>query len=106
LRHVPPLFGATNVFYRRENFYVQLGSRYNGAIAFNDLAPSEQAKTHIYPTEGSLAWYTLDTKLSYEMKTFAVQAGCDNILDRFYWAYSSGISAPGRNWYLSLKFKI
>ncbi len=105
LRHVPPLFGSSNLFFRQKNFYIQLGSQYNGMIAFSDLAPSERSKTHIYTDEGSLSWWTLNAKLSYEFKTFAVQAGCDNILDRFYWPYSSGIAAPGRNIYTAVKFK-
>lgn len=106
LRHVPPIFGFTNLFFQRKNLYTQLGLRYNGGIAFEDLAPDEQSKTHLYTPEGALSWWTLNAKISYEKKTFAVQAGCDNILDRFYWASSSGIAAPGRNIYISLKFKI
>lgn len=106
LRHVPPVFGSSNVFFRKENFFAQMGVNFNGAIAYEDLAPSEQTKTHLYTPDGSLAWWTLNAKVSYEMKTFAVQAGCDNVLDSFYWTYSSGIAAPGRNIYVALKFKI
>jgi len=36
-------------------------------------------------------------------KTFSVNAGVENITDQRYRLYSSGISAPGRNYVLSFR---
>ncbi|MGM0667666.1 MAG: hypothetical protein ACQETA_10125, partial [Bacteroidota bacterium] len=52
----------------------------------------------------SPAWCTLNIKAIYELTDmFAISAGVENITDRRYRPYSSGISAPGRNFILSLR---
>lgn len=107
LRHAAPLFGSTSVAYQSERFKTEFLIRYNGAIAFKDLAPSEQNKTHIYTKDGTLAWYTLNLLGSYQINEYLfVTGGLENILDAFYWPYSSGIAAPGRNFVISLRARL
>jgi hemoglobin/transferrin/lactoferrin receptor protein len=104
LRHAAPLFGSSRLTYRGNRLKAQLLLRYNGGIALEELAPSEQNKPHLYTTKGSLAWHALDLTGSYQLNDFLLfSGGIENILDRFYWAYSSGIAAPGRNLVLSLR---
>jgi hemoglobin/transferrin/lactoferrin receptor protein len=104
LRHAAPLFGSTALRYQSERFRAELLVRYNGAIAFEDLAPSEQNKPQIYTEDGALAWYTINLLGSYQINDFLVlNGGMENILDTFYWPYSSGIAAPGRNFIISLR---
>ena len=103
LRHVTPLFGSSNLTFQKSKFKSVLGIAYSGAIQFEDLAPSEQAKTHLYTEDGALAWWTLNLKASYRWKQVMVNAGIQNILDKHYRSYSSGISAAGRNVYASLR---
>lgn len=104
LRHTPPYFGRTGIKYLYKKLKIELFSEYSGAKRFEDLAPSEQTKTDIYTEDGSLGWYTINLRSSYQFnKTFSLTGGLDNILDKHYRTYSSGISAPGRNVILSLK---
>ena len=104
LRHAAPLFGSTSINYQAEKFRAEFLLRYNGSIAYEDLAPSEQNKSHIYTEDGSLAWYTLNLLGSYQINEYLlVNGGIENILDTFYWPYSSGIAAPGRNFVISLR---
>jgi hemoglobin/transferrin/lactoferrin receptor protein len=72
------------------------------------MAPSEQAKTHLYAPDGSSpAWFTLNIKASYQVnQQVQVNLGLENILDTHYRPYSSGISAPGRNIIFALKANI
>lgn len=101
LRHVPPSFGnsALNFMYKR--FRAQFFANYSGGISFNDLAPSEQGKTNQYSPDGAEAWYTLNFRGSVNIDVLTLTAGVDNILDRFYMPYSSGIPGAGRNYYIS-----
>lgn len=104
LRHAAPLFGTTTLQYEAEKFRADLQIRYNGGIAFENLAPSEQNKPHIYTEDGTLPWYTLNLLGSYQINDYLMlSGGLENILDTFYWPYSSGIPAPGRNFVISLR---
>ncbi|WPP49522.1 TonB-dependent receptor plug domain-containing protein [Catalinimonas niigatensis] len=104
LRHAAPLFGSTRLSYREGKFRGEFSVRYNGAIAYEDLAPSEQNKPYLYTEDGALAWYTLNLIGNYQFNEYLqFSGGMENILDRHYWPYSSGIAAPGRNLIVSLR---
>jgi hemoglobin/transferrin/lactoferrin receptor protein len=82
---------------------------YQGEIRSERLAIEERAKREIYAQDAqglsyAPAWQTLNLKFSYAVTSWAsVQAGVENMLDRRYRPYSSGISAAGRNLTLSLR---
>jgi len=98
LRHVAPLFGKSGLTYKAEKIKVELYSEFNGEKEIEDFSPSEQNKPHIYTEDGSPAWATLNTKASYQInESLRLNAGIENIFDKHYRPYSSGISAPGRN---------
>ncbi|MEO0331105.1 MAG: TonB-dependent receptor [Bacteroidota bacterium] len=104
LRHVTPWFGRTSLSYQQNKWRGEFFVRYNGSVAWEDLAPSEQSKPHIYTEDGALAWYTLNLVGSYEIiPELTLQAGVENILDEHYRPYSSGISAPGANVIVALR---
>ncbi|MFA8342878.1 MAG: TonB-dependent receptor domain-containing protein [Rhodothermaceae bacterium] len=109
LRHVAPLFGSTHLIYQVKNLKADLYAVYNGEISYEDLAPSEQSKTHMYATDGngnpySPSWVTFNLKTSYLVsKNLQLTGGIENIFDKRYRPYSSGIVAPGRNFVFSLK---
>jgi hemoglobin/transferrin/lactoferrin receptor protein len=98
LRHVPPAFGSTGIMYFYKNMKFEFFSHYSGGIAFNDLAPEEQGKSHLYSPAGAEPWFTLNFRYGIKFRMgVEIYAGVNNILDRFYIPYSSGIAAPGRN---------
>ncbi len=106
LRHTTPLFGKASVVYARNNLKGELFVRFNGKRKFEDLPPSERNKTHLYTSEGSLAWFTLNLRAQYQLNNHLMfNAAVENILDHHYRTYSSGISAPGRNFVVSLRAK-
>lgn len=106
LRHTPPVFGRTSVGWNPGILNILAYAEYNGWKRWDDLAPSEQGKPHLYTEDGSPAWYTLNIKVSAEISPdIYLSTGLENILDRHYRPYSSGISAPGRNFILSLRAK-
>ncbi len=109
LRHAPPLFGSTYVNFETDRLRVSLYAQYNGEIAYEDLAPSEQAKPHIYAVDDNgnpyaPAWFTFNLKASYQLnQILQLNAGLENITDQRYRPYSSGIVASGRNLILALR---
>lgn len=104
LNHIPPLFGSFFVNYTPDRLRVEASVNFNAAKKWDDLDPSEQAKTAIYTEDGSLAWFTLNLKASYQvLNSLQINAGFENILDMHYWPYASGIPAPGRNFYFSIR---
>ena len=101
LRHIPPSFGSSSIIFKHKRYKAQFFANYNGNIAFKNLAPSEQSKTHLYSPDGAEAWYTLNFRASAQVSLLTFNIGVDNILDRFYMPYSSGIPGGGRNFYIS-----
>lgn len=104
LRHVAPLFGRTGITYHAENIKVELYSEYNAEKEISDFSPSERSKPHLYTDEGSPGWATVNAKAQYQFsEMFQINVGMENILDKHYRPYSSGISAAGRNIIFALR---
>ena len=94
------------------NWRSNLIFRYNGAIDAEDMAFSERSKTHMYALNNfgevyAPAWYTINLHASYVFsKNILVRGGIDNIMDVQYRGYASGIVAPGRSIFISLRGSI
>ncbi len=108
-RHAAPWFGVSRLTYRAQNLNMQMYMNYSGKRDFEDLPEGEKSKTEIYAIDENgnpyaAGWYTLNYKASYQLNdTFTVTGGLENITDRRYRPYSSGISGAGRNFILSLR---
>lgn len=109
LRHAGPWFGATHLMYRHDRFKTDFYGTYNGEISYENLAPEERGKPHIYAIDEngnpySPGWYTLNVKGIYQAADLLqLSFGVENITDKRYRPYSSGIVAPGRNFVTALK---
>ncbi len=104
LPHVTPDFGSLSVNYENKYFKLSAYSNYSGGIAFDDLAPSEQAKTYMYTPDGSQEWFTLNFRTEIKLyKNLSMNLAVENILDRFYQPYASGVPAAGRNFTVGLR---
>lgn len=109
-RHAAPLFGVSRLNFKLKKLSIQIYANYQGECKFEDLPVSEQSKDEIYAKDEngnnySPAWYTLNIKAIYNLtKNFTISSGIENIADKRYRPYSSGVSAPGRNFILSVKF--
>jgi outer membrane receptor protein involved in Fe transport len=104
LRHTAPLFGQTTVGYNLKSLNLVVTQQYNGSKTFDQLAPSEQNKPHIYTPDGSPFWTITSFNVQYKINdVLMVNGGVENIFNVHYRPYSSGISAPGRNFIISMK---
>ena len=110
LRHAAPLFGNTHLIYRLKKWKFDASAEYNGKISFEDLAPSQVGNAYLYALDAngnpySPNWYTLNVYSEYQIApNWKATAALENITDQRYRPYSSGISAPGRNLIVALKY--
>ena len=109
LRHVSPLFGQIGLIFKHGWFKADLNVIYNGEISADRMAPSEQGKSYLYLTDDdgntyAPAWATLNLKMSFKLNHYLeILGGVENIMDNRYRPYSSGIVAPGRNIYTTVR---
>jgi len=112
IRHVAPSFGNTHFIWEMNKVKLDAYLDYNGELSFNQLAPSEIEKTYIYAKDKngnpySPSWYTLNFRSQYQInKQASIIATIENITNQLYRPYSSGISAPGINFILTLKYSL
>ncbi len=108
IRHIPPLFGGMSLEYVRNRYKLIFEFVYNGEITHEKMNSGELDKPNIYPMDenGRLyapSWNAFHLRSQVlVMEGFLIQAGLENIFDYYYRTYSSGISAPGRNFYIAL----
>ncbi len=108
-RHAPPWFGQTRLLYTAEKLSLELSLIYQGEKKHEDMPEEEKGKTEIYVLDANgqtyaPGWYTLNFKAMYRFSSqVSLSAGVENITDRRYRPYSSGISGPCRNFVLSLR---
>jgi hemoglobin/transferrin/lactoferrin receptor protein len=109
LRHAAPSFGTTHITYTIKHFKADFYAAYNSKISNSELAPEEQGKSYIYAIDKngkpySPSWMTLNLKTLLTItQSFTASIGIENILNKRYRPYSSGIVSPGRNLIVSLK---
>ncbi|MCK5033472.1 MAG: TonB-dependent receptor, partial [Calditrichia bacterium] len=112
LRHAAPLFGSAHVFYKNNQLKFDFSAIYNDKITFDNLAPFEQNKPHIYASDKngnpySPEWFTLNLKIFYQFNySISLTIGVENIFDKRYRPYSSGVTAPGRNFITALSVSL
>lgn len=108
-RHSAPLFGMTQLIYDFNSLRFFLISNYMAERSFDKMPEGERGKQHIYALDEngnpySPGWYNLNFGMQYKFNSnYAVTAEIENITDQRYRPYSSGLSAPGRNFVVSLR---
>ncbi len=110
LRHVSPFFGNAAYFYEKQKLRLKAELVFNGKISYENLAPSEKNKAWMYAKDEngnpySPAWWIFNVKGTYTFNpVIFVSFGIENIFDKYYRPYSSGISGTGRNFIVSVKY--
>jgi len=105
LDHIPPFTMRLGLKYAHHNFGSDFFVNYNGSKKLKDYYLNGEDNEQYATADGIPAWFTLNWRLSYRIqKNISIQAGVDNIFDIQYRAFASGINAPGRNIFGTLKF--
>ncbi|HAF77041.1 MAG TPA: TonB-dependent receptor [Maribacter sp.] len=109
-RHAAPTFSDFHIVWKNQRISTDLFVNYNGEVAYDDLAMSEQEKDYIYAIDEngnpfSPSWYTLNFRSQYDVsRTIKITTNVENLTDQRYRTYSSGIVAPGINVILGLGY--
>lgn len=109
--HVTPIFGSTHFIYKRRKLEVDLYALYNGKMNYEDLPLTDRIDHYSFLKDEkdlpySPAWATLNFKTAYFVNQYlTLNIGVENIFNKLYRTYSSGISAPGRNLIVAVRSK-
>ena len=112
VRHVSPHFGNIHFIYSKNKTKIDLFFNYNSKLSFSQLSNSERLKPYLYATDQngnpySPAWHTLNLRALYELdENFLFTVSLENISNKLYRPYSSGISAPGTNFIFSINYRL
>lgn len=107
-RHAAPWFGTSRITYDNHNLTLQFYAMYQGERKHENMPEEEKDKYDIYATDAqgntyAPGWFTLNIKGIYKITDYlSLSAGIENLTDRRYRPYSSGISRPCRNFIISL----
>jgi hemoglobin/transferrin/lactoferrin receptor protein len=105
LDHIPPVYGSTGFRYSGKKLYIDGYALFSGKKNISDYYLNGEDNEQYAPVGGMPGWFTLNFKASYAInKLFTLQAGIENILDIQYRVFASGINAPGRNIYGTVRF--
>jgi hemoglobin/transferrin/lactoferrin receptor protein len=108
IRHITPNFGGTSINFRSQDLSLSVYALYNQKFNFEQFTINEKNDAYLYIKDEngnpySPAWITLNMKANYPFKeNLSLTAGIENILNKRYRPYGSGITAPGRNFMLTL----
>ncbi len=106
LDHIPPSFGRIGIQFYKKKFRSELFTNFNGWKRIEEYSSSGEDNPQYAHVKGMPSWYTLNLRLGYEISNmFTVQAGVDNLMDLQYRMFASGISAPGRNLFATLRVR-
>ncbi len=111
LSSIPPLFGSFDINYNHNKLETGFNFIFNGRKKLEDYNISEgidNIEETPFITEndayyGTPAWQTINIYARYKVtKNIDLLLNVDNIFDRHYKEFASGISAPGRNFSFTL----
>lgn len=127
--HIPPLYGQTSISYQGDRFTFEAQARFNGTKAIEDYAVSDiessgfidrggtsdnlESTPFVLDDEGNInyigsrAWTILNLYSTFKLtEKLSINLAVENVFDKFYVPFSSSISAPGRNFIITLRGKI
>lgn len=108
-RQAAPPFGTGAIGVQTNRFHLQASVFFNAEVSWENLNEEERLKTAIYAQDESgrpycPSWYTLNLKGSLNLlRGFTLSLGLENLTNRRYRTYSSGIASPGLNGIISLQ---
>ena len=102
--HIPPMFGRTAIKYQKKAIQVEVFSIYNGWKKLANYSPSGEDNLIYATKDGMPSWWTLNLRSDYQVnKNVSIQFACENIFDKNYRNFASGISSPGRNFVITVR---
>lgn len=112
IRHITPNFGGSSLIYSMRKSQLVAYAHYNQEFSNAQFTINEREDKHLYATDSrglpfSPRWATFNVRFVYPITASIVaNVAAENIMDKRYRPYGSGITAPGRNIILSIKAQL
>jgi hemoglobin/transferrin/lactoferrin receptor protein len=104
LDHIPPMFGRTSLKFSKKKLQLDAFSLYSGWKKISDYNLDGEDNQQYATPEGMPSWWTLNLRSGFQInKNLQILAACENILDKNYRNFASGISNAGRNFIVTLR---
>ena len=104
LDHIPPLFGKAGLQMQLKKLKSELSANYNGWKRLKNYSSSGEDNLQYATADGMPSWLIFNLRTAYQLNSkFQIQAGFENITDKNYRMFASGISSSGRNLILSIR---
>lgn len=104
LDHIPPAFGRVGIKHTKRSWQAETFILFNGWKKIGDYNPNGEDNVQYATVDGMPSWFTWNIRAMVNVtKKITAQVQVENLLDRNYRYFASGISAPGRNFILSMK---
>lgn len=104
LDHIPPVYGKASIKHNEKKWSTELVGLWNGWKRLNQYSPSGEDNLQYATVDGMPSWFILSYNVNFQfIKNSIIQLGVENILDKNYRYFASGISAAGRNFSISIK---
>jgi hemoglobin/transferrin/lactoferrin receptor protein len=104
LDHVPPVYGKVSFKQSAGKWNTELYALFNGWKKLADYNPNGEDNLQYATVDGMPSWMTCNARLGFQFnKKFSTQVLLENIFDKNYRYFASGMSAPGRNCSITLR---
>lgn len=104
LDHIPPVFGKVAMVHTLGKLRTELFVNYSGWKRLADYNMVGEDNFAYATPYGMPSWATINARVNYNFsRQLSLQVACENILDQNYRNYASNISAPGRNFIVTLR---
>jgi hemoglobin/transferrin/lactoferrin receptor protein len=104
LDHIPPVFGKVAMVYTIGKLRTELFMNYSGWKRLADYNMVGEDNFAYATPYGMPSWATVNARVNYNFsRQLSLQVACENILNQNYRNFASNISAPGRNFIVTLR---
>lgn len=104
LDHIPPVYGRLGIKTQQNQWNAEFYTLFNGWKKLKDYNPNGEDNLQYATADGMPSWLTLNVRAGfYFSKKVQSVLLLENLTDKNYRYFASGISAPGRNISISLK---
>lgn len=104
LDHIPPVYGRIGIKTQQHQWNAEFYSLFNGWKRLKNYNPNGEDNLQYATADGMPSWLTLNFRAGFHFsKNIQSVLLLENLTDKNYRYFASGISAPGRNISLSLK---
>jgi hemoglobin/transferrin/lactoferrin receptor protein len=104
LDHIPPIYGKTSFLYKNKRNQFEVLFLYNSWKKLKEYSNSGEDNLMYATPDGMPSWWIMTLRAETQLsKQITFQVGLENVFDKNYRYFASGISAVGRNFSCTLR---